>query len=95
MKRIGAVYLTLEIGILLFGLIDHYWLHKANSKVFKYIGELVTVLSCIGLFIGIILLVSWIRKNLETKHFTRQIILIVIGIVLPFIFLYSILSQLH
>jgi hypothetical protein len=95
MKNIGGVYLISEIGLLLFGLIDHYWIHRANSIVFKYIGELVTVLSCIGLLIGIILLISWMRKNLETNYFIRQIILIIIGIVLPFIFLYSMLSQLH
>ena len=94
MKNIGGLYLISEIGILGFGLIDHYWLHRANSIVFKYIGELVTALSCISLLIGIILLVSWIRKKIETKYFTRQIIFLVIGMILPFIFLYSMLSQL-
>lgn len=58
-------------------------------------GELVVVLSCIGVLIGIVLLILLVGKNIETKYFTRQIFFTVIGIVLPFIFLYSMLSQLH
>ena len=95
MRKIGSVYLLFEILVLLFGIIDYNWIKKDNSIVLKYIGELVTAFSCIGILLGIILLISWISKRIEPKYFTRQIFFIVLGIVLPFIILYSMISQLH
>jgi len=93
-KNSGTIYLVSEIVVLLLVCLDHYLIHKANSIFFDYIGELMVFLSGIGVCLGVFLFILWKRKDIETKWFIRQIVLLLIGAVLPFIFLYSMLSQL-
>jgi hypothetical protein len=90
----GIIYLLSEIVVLLLVCLDHYLLHKANSIFFNFIGELVLLLSITGICLGVFFFILWKRKSIETKWFIRQIVFISIGVILPFIFLYSVLAQL-
>jgi hypothetical protein len=95
MRKIGTIYLITEIVILISGLIDHYWIHKSNSIFFRHIGILTTVLSCIGIILFIISLIIRMNKKHDIKNIKIEMALIILSIVLPFIFLYTMLSQLH
>jgi hypothetical protein len=91
----NVMYIAFEIIVLFGGLTDYYFFHRSDSFLFKYIGEIVVTLSSVGLLMLVALIILRIIKRETQFYFLRNVGLLLLGILGPFIFLYVIISKLR
>jgi hypothetical protein len=92
---VSIVYIVFEIIVLFGGLTDYYFFHNEDSFLFKYIRVIVITLRSVGLVMLTALTILRIIKKVTQFDFLRNVGLLLLGILGPFLFLYIIISELH
>jgi hypothetical protein len=86
----------IEIFIIVWGLIDHYFIHKANALIFKHIGNFFALFLLIFIaniiFLGVY---KGILKNASALFYKRSLLLSLGGIFILILFAFFTMSQLH
>jgi len=95
MKNLGSVYMVGEICILVSMVLYHKLNDLENSIFLTFPGRLVMGYAFVGIIFIILLAIFRSQRRIGSRRFYGQITLLVLGIVIPFIVLFFIISQLH
>ena len=90
MRNWGLLYFIAEIIILVGGLIDANY-HTADPILFRYFGETILALSCLGFIV--LLLVIFNRKR--NPNLELNLVSAIASVFIPFIIQFALLTRLH
>jgi hypothetical protein len=90
--KLLLMFLGLEIAFYFSVLIDTYLINKFNSVLFNYLEESIIGFTFLGTLFFFIFVLS---KNIMKSEIKRGLIISIIMLMIPWIFLFFILSQLH
>jgi hypothetical protein len=90
---ISVVYIVLEILILSSIIIETSWLH--TDRIIQFIGEIIFAFVAAGCLIGFIALIVHMNTYSKNPYFKKTFFCIITGLLMPFVFLFYLLSQLH
>ena len=93
--HIEFTYLLFEILFFIIILLDHYFIHPANSPFFKYIGQFILFFMSTSSFFCIIFLIFFIRKNINKSEFKKGFWISIFGLCLPILFFLFIITHLQ
>ena len=95
MRKIGSIYLAAVIWIMLGAVLDYNRFSGEKSIFITYPGELIIAWTSLGLILLILLIILRIQKRIESRIFVTQIIMLMLGMLVPFVFLFLLMSQLQ
>ena len=95
MKNLGSVYLVGEVCVLLGMLLYHKLNNLENSIFLTLPGQLVMGYAFVGIIFIILLAIFRSQRRIGSRRFYGQITLLVLGILIPFLVLFFVVSQLH
>jgi hypothetical protein len=95
LKQWMIAYISIEIIIFCATLAEIYVLHSENPILLSYLGLLIICFLSLGLIFAGTLIVLYYKKNISAGLLLKYLLFSLAGIILPFFFLFYILSQLH
>jgi hypothetical protein len=90
---ISVVYILLELFILSSIIIENSWLH--TDRIIQFIGEIIFAFVAAGCLIGFIALIVHLNNYSKNPYLKKTSFCIITGLLMPFVFLFYLLSQLH
>jgi hypothetical protein len=90
---ISVVYILLELFILSSIIIENSWLH--TGRIIQFIGEIIFAFVAAGCLIGFIALIVHLNNYSKNPYLKKTSFCIITGLLMPFVFLFYLLSQLH
>jgi len=88
-------HISLEILTFVSFLVDHNFIHPANSPLVPYVFISIPFFSFVGLLLIIGLVILYSMKTISKILFEKNLWISTIGLLLPLFFLLYLLSKLH
>jgi hypothetical protein len=87
------VYILLELFILSSIIIENSWLH--TDRIIQFLGEIIFGFVAAGCLIAFIALIVHMNNYSKNPYLKKTSFCIIAGLLMPFVFLFYLLTQLH
>jgi hypothetical protein len=93
--RLVGIYLGLQALVFVAGIVDYHLLHKGDSPIMGYLGQLTAIFSVTGLLLFLYFLILRAQNVITGEPFVRCLLLALLGCLFPILVVFVVLSHLQ